>query len=150
MGAVYQAAEILGITVDAIRKRVTRGTIPHERDDDGRVWIILDIDQDTASKVRDTDQPQSDRDALISAKNETIELLKGQLEVQTRANEELIRSLRLLNERLERLALPSPETPEDAAYDVEVEDCTDDAADDVTEQEGEPRRSGWRRWLFGE
>jgi hypothetical protein len=125
MGAVYQAAEILGITVDAIRKRVTRGTIPHERDDDGRVWIILDIDQDTASKVRDTDQPQSDRDALISAKNETIELLKGQLEVQTRANEELIRSLRLLNERLERLALPSPETPEDAAYDVEVEDCTD-------------------------
>jgi hypothetical protein len=51
--------------------------------------------------------------------------LKGQLEVQTRANEELIRSLRLLNERLERLALPSPETPEDAAYDVEVEDCTD-------------------------
>ena len=123
--SIYQAAEILGITVDAIRKRVTRGTIPHERDDDGRVWIILDIDQDTASKVRDTDQPQSDRDALISAKNETIELLKGQLEVQTRANEELIRSLRLLNERLERLALPSPETPEDAAYDVEVEDCTD-------------------------
>jgi hypothetical protein len=53
--SVYQAAEVMGVTVDAIRKRVARGTIPHEKDEDGRVWVILDTDQDTASKVRDAD-----------------------------------------------------------------------------------------------
>jgi excisionase family DNA binding protein len=34
---VYEAAKVLGITVDAIRKRVQRGAIRHERDDNGRV-----------------------------------------------------------------------------------------------------------------
>jgi hypothetical protein len=36
--SVYEAAEVMGITVDAIRKRVGRGTIPHEKGEDGRVW----------------------------------------------------------------------------------------------------------------
>jgi hypothetical protein len=38
--SVYETAEAMGVTVDAIRKRVSRGTIPHEKGDDGRVWII--------------------------------------------------------------------------------------------------------------
>ncbi len=37
--SVYEAAEILGVTVDAIRKRIQRGTIPYERED-GRVWVL--------------------------------------------------------------------------------------------------------------
>ena len=41
--SVYEAAKVLGITVDAIRKRVQRGAIRHERDKDGRVWLLLDI-----------------------------------------------------------------------------------------------------------
>jgi len=45
--SVYQTAEVMGVTVDAIRKRISRGTIPHERDEDGRVWVLLDTDQDT-------------------------------------------------------------------------------------------------------
>jgi len=39
--SVYDAAQILGVTVDAIRKRIQRGTIPYERDD-GRVWVLLE------------------------------------------------------------------------------------------------------------
>jgi hypothetical protein len=35
--SVYDAAEVMGVTVDAIRKRISRGTIPHERDEQGRV-----------------------------------------------------------------------------------------------------------------
>ena len=38
---MYQAAEDLGVTVDAIRKRIQRGTIPHERDD-GWAWVLLE------------------------------------------------------------------------------------------------------------
>jgi DNA-directed RNA polymerase specialized sigma24 family protein len=29
--SVYQAAEVMGVTVDAIRKRISRGTIPTRR-----------------------------------------------------------------------------------------------------------------------
>src|SRR5215207_7427442 len=62
---VYEAAEILGLTVDAIRKRIQRGTIPHERLEDGRVYVLLDEAralQDKSSKptstVQDNDQDE--------------------------------------------------------------------------------------------
>ena len=48
--SVYDAAQVMGVTVDAIRKRISRGTIPHERDEDGRVWVLLDTDQDSTSR----------------------------------------------------------------------------------------------------
>ena len=41
--SVQEAADRLGTTVDAIRKRVQRGTVAHEKDSDGRVWILLDV-----------------------------------------------------------------------------------------------------------
>ena len=71
--------------------------------------------------------------AALAAKDETIELLKQQLEAQTRANDE---NHRIIGALTERLALPSPETREDAAYDVES----------AAEHMGEPRRSWLRRW----
>ena len=48
---MYQAAEDLGVTVDAIRKRIQRGIIPHERDD-GRAWVLLEA----SSRVPDEGQ----------------------------------------------------------------------------------------------
>src|SRR5215212_10861271 len=98
--SVYQAAEVMGVTVDAIRKRVSRGTIAHEKGEDGRVWVILDTDQDAASKVRDTDQPQSDAAALISAKDETIAALREQLE---QANERDRENRRIIAGLVERI-----------------------------------------------
>src|SRR5215218_6044722 len=53
--SLREAAERLGTTVDAIRKRVQRDTIAHEKDSDGRVWIFLD-----AGRTRqDTDRTMS-------------------------------------------------------------------------------------------
>jgi hypothetical protein len=57
--------------------------------------------------------------AALAAKDQTIELLKQQLEAQTRANDE---NHRIIGALTERLALPSPETREDAAYDVKTAD----------------------------
>jgi excisionase family DNA binding protein len=37
-----QAAETLGISKDAVRKRVKRGTLPHTKDPDGKVHVFLD------------------------------------------------------------------------------------------------------------
>jgi hypothetical protein len=106
--SVYEAASALGVTVDAIRKRVARGTIPHERDEDGRVWVILDTDQHVASKVQDTDQPQFDTATLISEMRGRIEDLRQQLEAERQGHAE---ARRLLAAALERIP-PQLEAPE--------------------------------------
>jgi hypothetical protein len=108
--SVYQAAEVMDVTVDAIRKRISRGTIPHERDDDGRVWVLLDTDQDAASNVHDTDQPQSDATALISAKDETIAALREQLEQANERDRENRRIIAALTQRI-----PAIEAPQEAS-----------------------------------
>ena len=141
--SVPQAADHLGTTVDALRKRVQRGTIPHERDRDGRVWILLD----TGRPRQDTDRPQSDSAALISAKDETIATLREQLQAERQAHAE---ARRLLMAALERI--PAIEAPQEASETVEtVEEAPDRAeprpatggAQEVTQP-----RSWWRR-MFG-
>src|SRR4051794_25765813 len=39
---IQEAASRLGISEGAVRKRVTRKTLPHKKDDDGRVYVFLD------------------------------------------------------------------------------------------------------------
>jgi hypothetical protein len=41
---VAEASEILGVTVEAVRGRIKRGTLDHERTDMG-VFVLLDTDQ---------------------------------------------------------------------------------------------------------
>src|SRR5215212_4784469 len=39
---IQEAARTLGISEGAVRKRVTRGALQHEKEDDGRVYVYLD------------------------------------------------------------------------------------------------------------
>jgi hypothetical protein len=43
---VKQAAQILGISTDAVHKRVKRGSLTSDKDPDGRVFVYLDEDLD--------------------------------------------------------------------------------------------------------
>jgi hypothetical protein len=137
----------MGVTVDAIRKRISRGTIPHEKGEDGRVWVVLDTDQVAASKVPDTDQPQSDTSALISAKDETIAALRDQLEAERQAHSE---ARRLLMAALERIP-PQLEAPQEVRESLETSEEQQGRAEPHSTtggvQEG-VRRSWWRR-MFG-
>jgi hypothetical protein len=148
--SVPQAADHLGTTVDALRKRVQRGTIPHEKDRDGRVWILLD----TGRPRQDTDQDtgrgkaeQSDSTALVSAKDETIATLRDQLEAERQAHAEV---RRLLAAALERIP-PQLEAPQEASEDAETVEEAPDRAESrsatVGPQQG-TRRPWWRR-VFG-
>jgi hypothetical protein len=149
--AVAQAAEILGVTVEAIRGRIKRGTLDHERHS-GRVYVLLEADQSTNRTRPDIDQPtdrlQSDSGALISAKDETIATLRDQLEAERQAHAE---ARRLLMAALERIppqleapqeASETPETVEEGPERAEPRPATGGA------QEGTQRRSWWRR-VFG-
>src|SRR5215210_2651843 len=51
---VDEAARSLGLTVDAVRKRVQRGQIAYEKDQAGRVRIILDESETLQDESPDT------------------------------------------------------------------------------------------------
>jgi hypothetical protein len=135
---VAEAFEILGITVEAVRGRIKRGTLDHERTDKG-VFVFLEADQST-------DRLQSDSTALISAKDETIAALREQLEAERQAHAE---ARRLLMAALERIP-PQLEALQEARESPEPVEEEPERAEPQSEapgpQEG-ARRGWWRRWF---
>ena len=80
---VAQAAAALNISQDAVRKRIARGTIPHDRDDSGRVYVYL-APHETVHKT-DLDTIQDDatktvQDAYIRSLEDQIAFLRRELE----------------------------------------------------------------------
>jgi hypothetical protein len=120
------AAAELGLTVDAVRKRVKRETLESERGADGRLYVFLDTDQES-------DYPRSDTDRLIST-------LEEQLRLEREAHAE---ARRLLAAALERIpALEAPESPESAS---EPRPSTAASPEPETPAETRP----WWRRMFG-
>jgi hypothetical protein len=139
---VAQAADALSISQDAVRKRIARGTIPHDRDESGRVFVYLapsetvhktdqDIQQDTASKTV--------QDAYIRSLEDQIAFLRRELE---RKDAILLN----LTERIPELEAPS-ETQESPQTVEEEPDRAEPRPVTVESQES-VQRPWWRR-VFG-
>jgi hypothetical protein len=150
---VAQAAEILGVTVEAIRGRIKRKTLEHERHS-GTVYVLLDADQSPNQSRPDTDQTadrlQSDSAALISAKDETITTLRDQLEAERQAHAEARRIIAGLVERIPAIAAPA-ETPEASETSEEQQVRGQPHSDRVESPAAVHRSTGrslWRR-IFG-
>jgi hypothetical protein len=100
------AADVLGLTVDALRKRVKRGTLESERGPDGRLYVFLDTDQES-------DYPRSDTDRLISTLEDQLRLER---EAHAEARRLLAAALERIPQQLEAPTAPSepresPESP---------------------------------------
>jgi hypothetical protein len=120
------AADALGLSVDAVRKRVKRGTLDSEKGPDGRLYVFLNTGEDT-------DSPRSDTDRLIS-------VLEDQLRQEREAHAE---ARRLLAAALERIpAIEAPESPESSS-----EPHPRAAAHPEAERAAEARP--WWRRVFG-
>jgi hypothetical protein len=143
--SVPQAADHLGTTVDALRKRVQRGTIPHERDRDGRVWILLDTGRPRQDTDQDTDRPQSEPDALISEMRGRVDDLREQLEAERQAHAEARRIIAGLVERIPAIEAPQ-ETSEAAETAEEQQERTDPRSAAGAAQES-VQRPWWRKLI---
>ena len=121
------AAEVLGTSVDAVRKRIARGTLESEKVD-GKVYVWLD---DGA--------PRPDTDALISSKDETIAVLREQLEAERQAHAEARRIIAGLVERV-----PALEPPESPVSSSEPHPSTTGPPEPET-----PAQRPWYRRIFG-
>src|SRR5215218_8909462 len=131
--SVQEAAEHLGTTVDAIRKRVQRDTIAHEKDAEGRVWILLDTDRTRHATDQDATAQRQDSEsgALISEMRGRIVDLREQLEAERQAHAEARRIIAGLVERIPALETPSdepaqrPATAEEAPVGSEPQPATE-------------------------
>jgi excisionase family DNA binding protein len=130
---IQEAARRLGVKEDAIRKRIQRGTLYHEKTEEGRVFVWLDTAQDTAQDAyRDT----SSRDELVDELRDQVRFLREEL---ARKDAIMLRMAEAIPQ-LEAADRP-PEGPRTA---TEPGSGTGTPPDDA----GEPRRSWWQR-MFG-
>ncbi len=75
---VAQAATRLGVTQDAIRKRISRDTIDYDQDPDGRIHVYLD-----SSEIGQDKSSEASTEKLVEVQHQEIEFLRRQLETRT-------------------------------------------------------------------
>jgi hypothetical protein len=140
--SVPEAAELLGVTQSAVRKRVQRGTIPWDKDSEGRIYVYVDLSETSpetgADKRRDTAAGQS-RDELLEVYRDQVEFLRREIE----RKDTLLMSLMQRVPELESAPEPreAPVTPS--------EDTTKGGGSSTEQQESVQRseRSWWRRFF---
>jgi len=126
---VKQAAEVLGISSEGVRKRIKRGSLDSEKSPEGKVYVWLDSPDEgrtngrTGSDARsnnneDLSQTVSGRrsDALLNSLEDQVSYLRDQLALEREANRE---NRRLLAAALERI--PELESSRDVPSQVPPE-----------------------------
>ncbi len=76
--SVSQAARALGLTESGVRKRVSRGTLPHERDENGAVWVFVDP-LETVSGTPLDNTVGEERDTVLDTLKDQVATLKDQV-----------------------------------------------------------------------
>src|SRR5215211_6919167 len=100
-----EAAERLGVSVEAVRKRVKRGTLRSDKGGDGRRYVYLDDAPDAGG-------PQPEPDTLTSELRDRLRYVEGQLEAERAAHSEARRLLAAALERIPAIEAPPDSTPD--------------------------------------
>ena len=144
---VSEAADIIGISAEAVRMRIRRGTLPSERHE-GTVYVILDTDR-TQRVGNVSGNVSGDRtDELLEALRGQVHDLRDQLQAERQGHAEARRLLMAALERIPpQLEAPSEE-PSEAPETVEGErEREEPRSASGGAQEG-AQRPWWRR-MFG-
>jgi len=157
---VIEAAKVLGVGTDAVRKRVARGTMEHERVDD-TVYVWLDDGHDNGTTERRDGGTNGDGARLLDAYRDQLDAykdqvgyLRSQLDQERRANDENRRLLAALIQRVPELEAGASPSAASEAHEDDAQEPTNGAggpahtASDVAAQNGSERVSWWRR-VFG-
>jgi hypothetical protein len=155
---VTEAANILGISTEATRQRIKRGTLPTERDEEGNVFVLLKGNgtRTTADSTR-TDADGTDDGTPggthtnanrtgdgTDEKERLIQFLSEQLEHEREVNRENRRIIAGLVQRVPELeAVPEPRDSSVIAADYSGDGT---GKDDLSR----PQRRSWLyRFFFG-
>jgi hypothetical protein len=160
---VPEAAGVMGISAEAVRQRIKRGTLPTEKDAGGTVFVLLseDLVRDRSRPVDDSTRKDGDitdgstrqdgdSTALIESLQEQVEYLK---ETVAKRDEEIRRQDHLLAAALERIPAieeapserrESPMTASEEPYSTHAAPVPETPVPDA-----QHKRSWWRSFFFG-
>jgi hypothetical protein len=137
--SVQQAADVLGVTVDAVRGRIKRGTLASTKGEDGSVYVLLEegIGADQSNGESQPSYNQSNgQSQLIERMASEIEFLRGELQRKDAI-------LLSMTEGLKALEAPS----EARKPPVSSSEDPDKGTALSKEQEPTQRRSWWRQFF---
>jgi hypothetical protein len=143
---VVEAANILGITVEAVRGRIKRGTLAHEKDEHGTVYVLLDVDETRA--VEDPTSDQTPAQALIVERldsqvrdlHDEVAYLRQLLNERNEADRENRRTIAALTSRIPELP-PGQEAPRESPQ-APQEGAQEGTRVQSQDESGEPQEKG--------
>lgn len=135
--SVPDAAEVLGISTEAVRTRLSRGKLDSVREG-RRVWVLLDPDMTRHDRERTTGRTV-EGDRYVRSLEERVEHLTRLLDGERDANRENRRIIAALTSRI-------PELPPGASQEPPGSPERDAEGESRGQGPGEPERAGGRPW----
>ena len=140
---VAQAADRLGVTEDAVRKRIARGTIRHDKDHEGRIFVYLDTFERSSKTDQDRGQDEASKTDQDTHQDKYTRSLEDQIEFLRQELERKDTIILSLTQRIPELeASPelreSPQTPSEEYYGTSPQEAEDSL---------QRRPSWWRRFF---
>jgi excisionase family DNA binding protein len=128
---IQEAARRLGVSEGAVRKRVTRGTLEHHKDEDGRVYVYLDARVDDG--VDEGVDPNNN--ALISRLRDEVAYLRD----ENRRKDEIIMQQAMTMRQLTAAPTQEPsearESPESSGPTGDLEEIREELGTERTRRE---------------
>ena len=145
---VGEASQELGISTDAVRKRISRGSLRSDREN-GHVRVWLDVGETEAGR-----EAQVDGEALVEVLQDHITDLRVQLEAEREARRRADTIIAQLTQANAALAakvpeLESAESREETAEGAVEETERAEAHSNAGEAQEGAQRPWWRRWFGG-
>ena len=142
---VAEAAARLGVKEQAIRKRIQRGTLTYDKDDDGRVYVYLDMED----RATGTDADAGINTLLQSLQDQVVYLRQEaeDWKEEARRKDTIIMSL--------TQRIPELEAPREASSELREAPVSDSEGADKgtafseTQKPSERRKRSWWREFFG-
>jgi hypothetical protein len=151
--SVRQAAAELGITVEAVRNRIKRGTLSSEKEA-GSVFVILDGDPATADQpeagrgqTSDHTQPDEQPAVLVEELRDRIAYLERQVEEEREARRRADTLMARLMDRVPELPAASHEEPRESRETATEAEAGTSPNASASPQTGAQRRSWWDRLI---
>jgi len=134
---VREAADRLGVTPDAIRQRIKRSTIRHDKGEDGLTYVYVTPSATVTDPSADT-HDSGVTEALLRTYEDQIQFLRAELERKDAI-------LMSLTQRIPELEAPAPPEPQESPVSPSEEQ---ERGKDREEPAPATDRPWWRR-MFG-
>lgn len=147
---ITEAAQRLGVSRDAVYKRVRRGSIASETGVDGLLYVYIEpsIDEPTEASSPPP-APNEHLERLLTAQERELEYLRSQLDAEKEARRRADHIIAALTERIPELEAPpqSAQEAEGVAESASEGESGAEGSGEYTEGESEaPQPTEYRPW----